>query len=308
MGGQKNDKTVDDGDDSEPVVFEKIIYKLAKKWIAGSTREEAIQNAIKANENKIDVILNFLGEEITDKKTIDNTISEYTSLLNLMDQNKILGSISVKPSQVGIILDYDTCLKNFVQLSNTVNSFNRFMWIDVEAYPLVEDTLRLYLEILKKTKNVGVVVQSYLRRSMSDVMHLLESGANIRLVKGAYEGDNSIAFTSNSEKTSNFIKLMEYIFCNSHGQEVIAIATHDVTLIDKALELYRLYKSKDQMKNVEFQFLKGIRDDLKKSMIDDGYRVGEYMPYGQKWLPYSIRRIKERKRNLLLLGRSLFDI
>ncbi|NOJ30052.1 MAG: hypothetical protein DA328_07790, partial [Nitrososphaeraceae archaeon] len=218
MSNQKNEKTVVDGEDDEPIVFEKIIYKLAKKWIAGSTREEAIKTAITANENKINVILNFLGEEITDKKTIDNTISEYTLLINLMEQNRILGSISVKPSQLGLVLDYDTCLKNLVQLSNTVNSFNRFMWIDVEAYPLVEDTLRLYLEILKKTKNVGVVVQSYLRRSMSDVMHLLESGANIRLVKGAYEGDNSIAFTSNSEKTSNFTKLMEYIFCNSHGK------------------------------------------------------------------------------------------
>lgn len=306
MNEQKNEKTDTGESDDAPIVLEKIIYNLAKKWIAGSNRDEAILNAKKANNEGLNVILNFLGEEYTDKKTIDSTVSEYSSLLNLMNDNKIMGSISIKPTQVGLVMDYENCLKNLLKISNIAKSFNRFMWIDIESYSFVEDTLTMYLEIFKKNNNTGVVIQSYLKRSMSDVMHLVESGANIRLVKGAYEGNESIAYTSNSEKTSNFEKLMGYIFEHTKNQEIIAVATHDSTLIEKAIQIDREYRSIGKKKNLEFQFLKGIRDSLKKSMVHEGYVVCEYMPYGQKWLPYSIRRIKERKRNLLLLGRSLF--
>ena len=180
------------------------------------------------------------------------------------------------------------------------------MWLDIESYPFVEDTIAIYLKLLRDYKEIGVAIQSYLKRSSSDLLHLLEQNANIRLVKGAYTGNDEIAFRSMDKINSNFSDLMRMVF-NSDGKHnaVFAIANHDPRLINEAIELSRKFGT--EKSKFEFQLLKGISDEMKTSLVKQGFRVCEYIPYGNQWLRYSVRRIKERKRNILLLARSLIQ-
>jgi proline dehydrogenase len=181
------------------------------------------------------------------------------------------------------------------------------MWIDIESFPFVEDTIAIYLELLRDYKqSTGVAIQSYLKRSSSDLLHLMEQGANVRLVKGAYRGDKSIAFQSVEKINSNFSKLMKTLFEYSNTNDrIFAIATHDPKLIDEAILLSKKYGIDNR--KFEFQLLMGIHNEMKGNLLKRGFRVSEYIPYGNQWLPYSIRRIRERKRNILLLARSLLE-
>jgi proline dehydrogenase len=263
-----------------------------------------------SNSKGIAAILNFLGEDTMDGGAIEQTVKEYFMLLEALKANSIDGCISVKPTQVGLRIGYDVCLYNFRQIARRANNLGRFVWIDIESSQFVENTIAIYLELLKDYKLIGVAIQSYLKRSSSDLLHLLEQGAgNVRLVKGAYRENEKTAFQSMDKINSNFSKLMKMLFENSSNNtssSIFAIATHDFRLIEEAIDLSKKFHA--NKKQFEFQMLMGIRDDIKKSLVERGFRVSEYIPYGSQWLPYSVRRIKERKRNIILLGRSLIRL
>jgi proline dehydrogenase len=228
-------------------------------------------------------------------------------LLTLLEGNRIDGCISVKPTQIGLTIGYDKCLHNLRQIARKAKSLDRFMWIDIESFQFVEDTIAIYLELLRDYKhNTGVAIQSYLKRSGSDLLHLLEQGAVVRLVKGAYREHESIAFQSMEKINSNFSKLMKILFEYSNTSDsVFAIATHDPKLINEAIILSKKYGTDNR--KFEFQLLMGIQNEMKENLVKRGFRVSEYIPYGNQWLPYSMRRIRERKRNILLLARSLLQ-
>ncbi len=248
------------------------------------------------------IILNYLGEENLDNPQIGKSVSEYLLLLDLLNANNILGCISIKPSQVGLAINYEVCLRNLCEISEHARKTGRFVWIDMESLRYVEDTISIYLDIFKKNRRTGLVIQSYLRRSHSDLMHLVEHGANIRLVKGAYNQDRINAFQLTQEIDNNFSMLMRFMLEHLGTGEIIAIATHDSKLVKEAITLL---KCREIKKSVQFQFLRGIRDELKRELVQNGFSVWEYTPYGERWLPYSTWRIRERKRNIFLLARSL---
>ncbi len=291
--------------DYDPALLERMLFKVSKRWIAGYSNIEAITEARKSNQNGMSAILNYLGEGNTENSQIDSSVLEYYTLLDLLKTNNIRGSISVKPTQIGLSVGYDVCLENFKKISEKAKHSGHFMWIDIENSDFVEDTLSIYLEILRKNRNTGVAIQSYLRRSHSDLLHLMENSANIRIVKGAYSEDKNEAYQSNNETTQNFSRLMKVILKEESYKGIVAIATHDSNLIDEALSLST--KGSKRTKNLQFQLLKGIREELKKQLVKNGYAVLEYIPYGEKWLEYSLRRIRERKRNIFLLARSLIE-
>jgi proline dehydrogenase len=290
---------------SRRLLLERFLFKIARNWISGSTYEDAVSSARISNGKGMSAILNFLGEDTTDERVIQQTVNEYIMLLDLLESNSIDGCISVKPTQVGLRIGVDSCLFNLRQIAKKAKNLDRFMWLDIESYPFVEDTIAIYLKLLKDYKEIGVALQSYLKRSSSDLLHLLEQDANIRLVKGAYTENDEIAFRSMDKINSNFLELMKMIFNSSDGKRntLFAIATHDPRLVNEAIELSK--KSRTVKRKFEFQLLKGISDEMKTSLVKQGFRVCEYLPYGNQWLPYSVRRIKERKRNILLLARSL---
>jgi proline dehydrogenase len=279
-------------------LIERLLFRVAKRWVAGYNADEAIEAVIDTNRHGMSAILNFLGEDITDAKLVDMTVKEYLLLMDLMNTRKVHGCVSIKPTQLGLTIDYNMCLQNFSRLAAKARELGQFIWLDMESVKSTEDTIAIYLDLYKQYKMIGIAIQSYLRRSASDLLHIIECGGKVRLVKGAYHEAEDHIFVTEKEVNANFSKLMKMLF---ESNNYFAIATHNSDLIGEAISM-----SKNNTK-FEFQMLKGIRDELKLELVTKGFVVSEYIPYGRQWLPYSVRRIMERKRNLLLLTRSLIQ-
>jgi proline dehydrogenase len=278
-------------------LMERLLFRVAKRWVAGYNAEEAIDVALETNSQGMSAILNFLGEDTTDSKLVDMTVNEYLLLMDLMYARKVQGCVSVKPTQLGLTIDHNMCLQNFSRLAARARDLGQFIWLDMESVKSTEDTIAIYLDLYKQYDMVGIAIQSYLRRSASDLLHIIECGGKVRLVKGAYHESEEHIFVTNEEVNASYSKLMKMLF---DSKNYFAIATHNSALIEEAINMGKNTK-------FEFQMLKGIRDDLKHELLTKGFAVAEYIPYGSQWLPYSVRRIMERKRNLLLLARSLIQ-
>ena len=286
-------------------MLERLLFRVAKKWVSGATCKDALSAAKNSNKRGISAILNFLGEDKTDSNSIELTVKEYCLILDLITSNGIDGSISVKPTQVGLKIGYEECSHNLERISKKAESLGKFIWMDIESYEFVQDTISIYLDLFKENSSIGVALQSYLRRSTSDLLHLLEKGANVRITKGAYRQNEENAFQSMSEINSNFSKLIKMLFEDKNRNNIFAVATHDKKLIDNAIALSEKYGT--DRKKFEFQLLMGIHNELKENLVQRGFKTCEYIPYGSQWLPYSMRRIRERRRNILLLARSILQ-
>ena len=279
--------------------MEKILFKIAKQWIAGNTMEDALKSAHNANMNGMSAILNKLGEHLTSKARVVQTVSDYLTLVSNLRRSKITGGLSIKPTQIGLSISTKECIMNMDTIIEKALQSQSFVWIDMESSEHTDNTIKVYLNLFEKYERLGVVVQANLKRTQNDLEMLLKKGAKIRLVKGAYHESSKIAFKTRHEVDENYKKLLKILF--EQGNE-FAVATHDSKLIDLATDISKGYDRK-----FEFQMLKGIRDELKTILIKDGFSVSEYIPYGTNWLPYSIRRLRERKRNILLLGSSFIQ-
>ncbi len=280
-------------------LMEKVLFKIAKQWIAGNTIDDALLSAKDAYHSGRYAIINKLGEYHTSKKQITITIDEYKKIVNSFKKWKIRGAISVKPTQIGLSISQKECYRNFENMIQSARNAHVFVWLDMESAEHTDETIEIYNTFFSKYERLGIALQANLKRTEDDLNDLLRIGAKIRLVKGAYREKASISFKSKEDVDKNYVKLMKILF--KKGNE-FAIATHDVKIIQKAENLSKKYPKK-----FEFQMLKGIRDDLKPKLVKKKFLVSDYIPYGINWLPYSFRRIKERKRNILLLGSSLIQ-
>ncbi|MDG6906967.1 MAG: proline dehydrogenase family protein [Nitrososphaerota archaeon] len=274
-------------------------HRLARQWIAGETIADGIERTREANTRGFLGLLNLLGEHAREKEHIDSTVKEYAKLLEQISESKVNSQISIKPTQFGMSLDDDLCITNYVSVAETCHSFDNWLWIDMEDSAFTEKTIALYKNVLSNYPNTGIAIQSCLRRSSSDVKELTGLGAKIRLVKGAYNESPEIAFRQKRLVSENYSKIMRMLF---EGGNFFAVATHDGRLISEAKTLSKEFNS-----SFEFEMLLGVRDKLKTELVSDGYPVREYIPYGPQWFPYSMRRLREKKSNILLLARSLFS-
>ena len=282
---------------AESGLMERFLFRIAKQWIAGDTMEQAIESARLANKHGMNAIINKLGEHMTSKNQIENTVSEYLVLVSNLRESKVEGGVSVKPTQIGLSKNRKECSENFSRIIEKASLSQSFVWIDMESSEYTDDSIGIYNDLFDKYERLGIALQANLKRTSNDLEELLKKGAKIRLVKGAYRENKKIAFQTRKEVDENYEKLMEMLFVN--GNE-FGIATHDSNLIEQAIQLAKIHERK-----FEFQMLKGIRDELKPILLKKGFSISEYIPYGTNWLPYSLRRLKERKRNILLLGSSL---
>ena len=276
---------------------EVFLLRLAKHWISGVDLNSALADAKKANSKGMGVVVNFLGEEITDPAIAESHAGEYLRLQQRISEEGIRGFASVKLTQLGLGADDAGAADRLERIAVNSEKLNQALWIDMEASSFTDRTLSMYLTSLSKHKNLGIVLQSYMRRSESDLSKLLDAGAKVRLVKGAYRESREVIYPSRKEVSGSFSRLMEILFERGNG---FAIATHDSALVDEARKLA-------ESRHVEFEFemLKGIRDELKGDLVKSGYRVSEYLPYGDRWFAYSKRRITEHPSNILLLLRSM---
>ena len=280
-------------------LMEKILFGVAKQWIAGDSINDALDSAFIAYKNGRHAIINKLGEYHTSKTQINKTVKEYQKIMSALRKKKIRGAISVKPTQIGLSISKTECLKNFQTIIKAAIQSHIFVWVDMESSEHTDEIIEIYYDLFARYERLGIAIQANLKRTRNDLMDLLEHGAKIRLVKGAYKENSRIAFKTKEKVDENYKNLMKLLF--KKGNE-FGIATHDSKMIDLAIRL-----SKKNHRKFEFQMLKGIRDKLKPELVKKQFVVSDYIPYGTNWLAYSIRRVKERKRNILLLGHSLIQ-
>jgi proline dehydrogenase len=275
------------------------MYGAAKRWIAGKDMEEALSKAKEANAKGLGTILNYLGEDVKDPSVAESHFQEYVKLQRAIESSGVDGCVSVKLTQFGLgSLEDSAVVEKAALLAEEAQDMRRILWIDMEGSSVTTRTLRIYANLLETHKNVGVALQAYLRRSEADLQNLMDLGAKVRLVKGAYREPPEVAFRSREQITENYIKLLRVLFEKGEG---FAVGTHDSRPIEEAVRLHGSHPGK----KFEFEMLRGIRDDLKLNLAKAGHRVVDYMPYGEEWYHYSIRRIKEHPSNIWLLLRSI---
>lgn len=271
------------------------MLRLAKRWIAGENLKEALSRAKDARSRGLKPIINILGEHLKEKKEVEKVKKEYMMLIDRLAEEGLGGGISVKPSQLGMDIERTYCRENLHEIAKKAGRKGIFLWLDMEGSAYTQATIDFCLELNKY--GIGVALQAYLRRSEVDLRTLLKEGVHVRLVKGAYKEPRGMRLASNSEIRENFKRLMRVLF----QEEVsFAIATHDKELIEEAKKL-----SAGKRERFEFQMLTGIGEGLKEELMNDGYEVAEYMPYGKNWLPYALRRVRERKENIFLLLKAI---
>jgi proline dehydrogenase len=247
-----------------------ILLRLARQWIAGETAQDGIERTKKANSRGILGLLNLLGEHIENKEQISYTISEYEKLLDLISENKVQSQISIKPTQMGLNIDFDYCVQNYLRMAESCKAHSdNWLWIDMENSPYTQKTIDLYSQVLSSYPNTGIAIQAYMRRSENDLREILPLGAKIRLVKGAYNEHPEVAFKDKNSVRENYSKLLEILF-EQEEKNFIAVATHDNSLIEKSKKL-----SETEKGNFEFEMLMGVRDKLKLELVSEHYQVRE---------------------------------
>jgi proline dehydrogenase len=274
-----------------------VVLPLAKRWISGVALDSAIEDAKKANSKGIGAVVNFLGEDIKDPAIADAHASEYLRLQQALADAGLNGFASVKLTQLGLGSDNEGMERRLEAIAVNAERLNQLLWLDMEGSRFTDMTIQAYLGAHAKHRGIGVALQAYLKRSESDLKTILDAGGRVRIVKGAYKESHDIVYSTKKEVTDNYGRLMGMLFERGNG---FAIGTHDSLLIDQARKLAESSKA-----DFRFELLKGIRDELKEDLVKSGYKVFEYLPYGDSWYAYSKRRIKEHPSNIWLLLRSL---
>jgi len=275
-----------------------LLLRVAKRWISGADLDSAIKDAARANKRGMRVVINYLGEEVTQPVVADAHLRQYLSLQDAISMNKVEGCASVKLTQFGLGSDASAAESRFESVAENAERLGQLLWVDMEGSKFTDATLQVYSRAVSKHPKVGVALQAYLKRSESDLNNLLDEGGRVRLVKGAYRESPEIALHGRESVRENYRKLMTLLF---ERGENFAIATHDSQMVDAAKKL-----ADGKHTVFEFEMLKGIRNELKEELVSTGYRVVEYLPYGEEWYAYSQRRMSEHPSNLVLLIRSLF--
>jgi proline dehydrogenase len=275
-----------------------LVFPIAKRWIAGKDMKSGLEAAKQANRDGYFALLNFLGEDVTDPALAESQSNEYTLLQKALSDSSLDGSVSVKLTQLGLLIDEPAMKGRLFALASAASSMGQQLWLDMEGSRFTDKTLQTYGELHEIHRNTGVALQAYMRRSEKDLASLIEMGAMVRLVKGAYHEARDVVYGSRKETSENYSRLLKQLF--ERGDK-FTVATHDSALIEEARKLASTHN-----RRFEFGMLRGIRDELKKELASSGYKVVDYIPYGDQWYSYSARRIKEHPSNIWLLFRSLF--
>ncbi len=276
----------------------RILYPFAKRFIAGEDRATAVKNIKSLYEQGFLCTVDVLGESVHTENQAIAAKNEYLALLKDIETFHRPVDISAKVSALGMDISYDLCKKNVEDLIDA--ACHHTVRFDMEGSDLTERTLKLGLELQKTHKNLGVVVQAYLRRTDQDIQSVIEQGVSTRLCKGAYKEPEAIAYQSMDEIRENFLKQAFRLLKEGN---LSAIATHDEVLIEKIIEF--IEKEKIPHDSFYFELLYGVRRDIQQALLNRGYQVRIYIPYGKAWLPYTLRRLAERKENIIFVVKNL---
>ena len=274
--------------------------RFSSRFIAGETLDDALAVCRNLNAEKITVTLDHLGESVTSIEEAARARDVYLKTMSAIHEGQIEGNVSMKLTQFGLDLSLDACRANVEELVSRAASLGGFVRVDMESSDYTRRTLDLVCDLHERHKAVGVVIQAYLCRSREDIEKLCSRGIRVRLCKGAYLEPATVAFQAKSEVDRNFVELMKVLLDKGTYP---AIATHDEKMIAATKE-YAAARgiTKEQF---EFQMLYGIRRDLQRQLVAEGYRMRLYVPFGKAWYPYYMRRLAERPANVLFILKNL---
>jgi proline dehydrogenase len=273
-----------------------VARKMASRFVAGETLEEAVAAVREINARGMAATLDHLGENVSTCAEASDATQAAWQIMQTIRAAGIDCNASLKLTQLGLDLGTDVALTNLESIVQVAAECDNFVRIDMESSDYVDRTLDTFFALFPQYRNVGVVIQAYLYRSRQDLERLIEAGARVRLVKGAYLEPVDVAFQRKSDVDASFIHLMEMLLS---GGVYPAIATHDTAMIEATKRFARDHTI-DQSR-FEFQMLYGIRRDLQSRLMAEGYRMRVYVPYGTQWYPYLMRRMAERPANVMFV-------
>ncbi|NRD76833.1 proline dehydrogenase [Bacillus sp. BRMEA1] len=287
----------------------KGLNKAAKKWglrfgasqvVAGETIESAIKKVQELNNKGLICTLDHLGEFVSSREEALEATEYNVKTLKAIAKSGVNSNLSVKMTQLGLDIDRDFCLSNMKRILETAKKHNNFVRIDMEDHAHCQITLDILRELRETYDNVGTVIQAYLFRSHQDVKEL--KGIPLRLVKGAYKEPPEVAFQEKEKVDENYLKIIEeHLLSGSYT----AIASHDHHIIAKVKQFARENNiPRDQF---EFQMLYGFRTDMQLKLVQEGYKMRVYIPFGNDWFGYFMRRLAERPQNVSFALKGLFS-
>ncbi len=274
---------------------------FARRFIAGETIEEAIAAARDIQAQGLLLTLDYLGESVATLDEATAATREYLRMIDVIVASGIERNVSLKLTQLGLDVDKATCVDNLRRILEPAQRHGFFVRIDMENSPYTDVTLHIFETLWQQQyRNVGVVLQSCLYRSEDDARRVMALGGRIRLVKGAYKEPKTVAYQQKAEVDEAYVRIMKMLLEGAHYP---AIATHDPAILD---ETTRHATARGLTGDrFEFQMLYGIRRDLQASLMAGGYRMRVYVPFGQQWFPYFMRRLGERPANVGFVLKSL---
>ena len=274
---------------------------LVRRFVAGNTLEECLQVAGRLNSQGVQVTLNRLGEDVREKAHADRMAQSFRQMVEEIAARKIQGNISLKPTQLGLSWNRELCESLVLEIARHADRLGNTLEIDMEGSEYTQATLEMYRSVLKQFPGTRIAIQAYLHRTEADLGMLRPLGARVRLVKGAYREPKQVAVQSSRELTRKYARLITWLL---EAFEEPAVATHNEKLQNHALECIRRRKlSPDRYK---FQFVYGIRRDQVEQRVREGHRVQVYVPFGEEWYPYFMRRLAERPANVWFVAKNLF--
>ncbi|MBN2570696.1 MAG: proline dehydrogenase family protein [Ignavibacteriales bacterium] len=278
-----------------------VVYLFAKKYIAGKTLPAALKTTKALNSKGILATIDVLGESVTTKKEAITAKNEILEVLQAIYDNKLDSNVSIKPTQLGLLIDKEFCYSNVKEIVRKAKELNNFIRIDMEDSPTTDLIIELYRRIKNEFENVGIVLQAYLKRTIEDVKQLNKEGSHYRLCKGIYIEPADIAYKKKQEIRDIFMKDIELMLDNGN---YVGIGTHDKYLIEKS---YKMIKEKNIPNNkFEFQMLYGVKENLRDKINADGYKIRIYVPFGEQWYAYSMRRLQENPVMAWHITKSIF--
>ena len=278
------------------VISNRAARGLSHRFVAGEALDEAIQVTRELNQMGLRVSLDHLGENVSDEREARSAAQDFVASLQAIKQHGVDANISIKLTALGLDIAQDVCEQNVRDILTHAQCYPIFVRIDMEGSAYTERTIAMTLRMHEQFEHVGTVMQSCLYRSRKDLEQLVAHGVRVRLVKGAYKELKTVAFQNKSEVDHNYVQLMMLLLLRGNYP---AIATHDEAIVNATCKYAREHGIGKEA--FEFQMLYGIRRDLQEKLVNQGYNVRVYVPYGSQWYPYLMRRMAERPANLVFV-------
>jgi proline dehydrogenase len=272
-----------------PAVPKPVVQRFSARYIAGSTLTEAVAVVRDLNAGRKMATVDVLGEEITREEETRAITEAYRDVLAAIDKAKLDSNVSIKPTALGLGLSYELCRENLLDVVRAAAGYRNFVRIDMEDSTTTDDTLRLYRELREDGHdNLGVVLQARLRRTLDDIAALADLRPSVRICKGIYLEPAAVAFTDDEAIRVNFLRCLDALF---DARCFVGIATHDEWLIGESL--VRVSQRLLGRQEYELQMLLGVREERRDELVAEGHRLRVYVPYGDQWYAYSVRRLQE---------------